>query len=350
MTKLSIDHYSGCLLGGAVGDALGFPVEFDRIAQIHNDYGKEGIRDYEEFDDGIGKFTDDTQMTLFTAEGLLRYINRAAISGIGGSPVQMTHHSYLRWLHTQGQTVPLSEQGQVDLDGGLLTNRILFRTMSPGITCINALSGGRCGTIERPINNSKGCGGVMRVAPVGLLFNNDSEEAFRIGADLAAITHGHPCGYLSAGTFAAIISFINQGHALDQAITESMIILKKWKNHEETLSAIRKAVDLYETTSPEYRNVEKLGEGWVGEEALAISLYCSMHYSSNFEKAVVLSVNHSGDSDSTGSITGNILGLLLGRMAIPVHWSDRLEGADVVIQIAEDLYTHCKSDSQIMDM
>ncbi len=296
-----------------------------------------------------GKFTDDTQMTLFTAEGLLRYMNREVISGIGSSHIQITHHSYLRWLHTQGQPVPLSEHGQVVLDGWLLTNRILFRTMSPGITCINTLSGGKCGTIERPVNNSKGCGGVMRVAPVGLLFINDSEEAFRVGADLAAITHGHPCGYLSAGTFAAIISFINQGYALDQAITESVIILKKWKNHEETLSAIRKALDLYETTSPTFRNVEKVGEGWVGEEALAISLYCSLHYSSDFEKAVMLSVNHSGDSDSTGSITGNILGLLLGRMAIPVHWADRLEGADIVIQMAEDLHTRCKPDSQKTD-
>jgi ADP-ribosylglycohydrolase len=189
----------------------------------------------------------------------------------------------------------------------------------------------------------------MRVAPVGLLFNNDAEEAFRIGAEVAAITHGHPCGFLPAGAFAAIVSFINQGQTLEHAIAGSLKILEKWKDHEETLFAVRKAIDLFELSGPSYKNVEKLGGGWVGEEALSIALYCAMHYNTDFEKAVLLSVNHSGDSDSTGSITGNIVGLMLGRSAIPSWWADKLEGSDIVIQMAEDLFTRCKSDTQKMD-
>jgi ADP-ribosylglycohydrolase len=349
MPRPSIDHYTGCLLGGAIGDALGFPVEFFNIAQIHMNYGKEGIKDYEELDEGMGRFTDDTQMTLFTAEGLLRSLHRSATRGIGGAYLQIAHHSYLRWLHTQGQKLPVPENGQLDLDGWLLENKILFRKMAPGNTCLDALRSGRCGTIERPVNNSKGCGGVMRVAPVGLLFNNDAEEAFMIGADLAAITHGHPGGYLSAGAFASIISFLHQGWSLEQAVTGTLNILEKWKDHEDTLLAIRKAVDLFEISGPSYKNVEKLGGGWIGEEALSIAIFCSLHYGNSFEKAVMLSVNHGGDSDSTGSITGNIVGLLLGKSAIPSRWADRLEGADIVIQMAEDLHMRCKSDSQIID-
>ena len=349
MTKLNLDHYTGCLLGGAIGDALGFPVEFLSISQIIKNYGDEGIRDFEELDEGMGRFTDDTQMTLFTAEGLLRSLHRAATRGIGGNFLQITHHSYLRWLHSQGQKLPVPQHGKLNLDGWLLGNRILFRKMAPGTTCLDALRTGRCGTIERPINNSKGCGGIMRVAPVGLLFTNDAEEAFMTGANVAAITHGHPGGYLPAGAFASIISLLNQGETLEQAITLSLKILEKWQNHEDTLFAIRKAIDLFEISGPSFKSVEKLGGGWIGEEALSIALFCSLHYPNDFEKAVILSINHGGDSDSTGSITGNIVGLMLGKPSIPTRWADRLEGADVVIQIAEDLHKKCKSDIQKVD-
>jgi len=70
--KASLDAIRGCLLGGAVGDALGAPVEFLSLEGIRAHHGERGIEDYVEFTDGRGCITDDTQMTLFTAEGLLR--------------------------------------------------------------------------------------------------------------------------------------------------------------------------------------------------------------------------------------------------------------------------------------
>ena len=82
--------------------------------------------------------------------------------------------------------------------------------------------------------------------------------------------------------------------------------------------------------------VEQLGQGWVAEEALAISLYCALAASS-FESALVLAVNHDGDSDSTGSITGNILGALLGEAVIPSRWLEPLEARDILEQMADDL-------------
>ena len=81
-----------------------------------------------------------------------------------------------------------------------------------------------------------------------------------------------------------------------------------------------------------------LGGGWTGEEALAISVYCSLVYPDNFEKAVILAVNHGGDSDSTGAITGNILGLYLGEEAIPAGWLEKLELKEVIRKMAEDLF------------
>jgi ADP-ribosylglycohydrolase len=344
MGRSGIDKFTGCLLGGAIGDALGAPIEFMSLKSILNKYGKSGVIDYVESDDGKGRITDDTQMTLFTAEGLLRSVNRGIIRGNGGEYVQIIWHSYLRWLHTQQDRNSAKISARYDLDGWLFGNILLHEQRAPGVTCINALRSGICSTIEKPVNNSKGCGGVMRVAPVGLIFYEDPGEAFKIGAELAAITHGHPSGYLSAGAFAAIISFLNTGQKLENAIEESIELLTKWQDHRETLYAIRKAIDLFETTSPAYENVEKLGGGWVGEEALAISIYCALHFADNFEKAVTLAINHSGDSDSTGSITGNLVGLITGIQGISKDWIEKLELTDLISEVAEDLHIMGKSD------
>ncbi len=85
-----------------------------------------------------------------------------------------------------------------------------------------------------------------------------------------------------------------------------------------------------------------MGEGWVAEETLAIALYCSLKYENDFDKALIASVNHNGDSDSTGAVTGNILGAYLGMSKIPQKYIDNLELKDVILDIAEDLYNDCQ--------
>ena len=95
----------GCLLGGAIGDALGAPVEFMSAAQIRRRFGPDGIGDYAEAYGRRGAITDDTQMTLFTAEGLLRAFVRDTLKGLASFP-SVVSHAYLRWLRTQGVTAP----------------------------------------------------------------------------------------------------------------------------------------------------------------------------------------------------------------------------------------------------
>lgn len=345
MTEISLDKYTGCLIGGAIGDALGAPIEFMDLETIRSTYGKNGVQDYVEFSDGFGEFTDDTQMTLFTAEGLLRANHRSALKGIAGSLNAISHHSYLRWLHTQGVPVEKDniKEGVYDIENGwLIKQKELYKRRAPGNTCLSALSSGVAGTVENPINDSKGCGAIMRVAPIGLLYNNDSNEAFKIACELSAITHGHPTGYLSAGFFASVISNLAKGLHLNDSIENSIKILTGWEFHEETLGAVIKSKELFNATknnkNHDFETVEKLGEGWIAEEALSISLYCSLLYETDFKRGVLYSVNHSGDCDSTGSITGNILGLINGIDKIPVKWKDNLIGHEIVKQVAEDLH------------
>jgi ADP-ribosylglycohydrolase len=324
----------GCLLGGAVGDALGGSVEFDSLARIRERFGPAGLTDYSPAYGRRGAVTDDTQMTLFTVEGLIRAYVRGSLKGICHAP-SVVDHAYARWLSTQGQASP---RWRVACDGWLITNKALHSRRAPGMTCLSALEADRMGTIDDPLNTSKGCGGVMRAAPAGLLGPRFPLDPFGLGCEVAALTHGHPTGYLTAGVLAAVIaSIVWSGSTLDVALDVATSRLRQEPGHEETLEAIAAARRLAAAsgTSPAAEAVQALGEGWVAEEALGISVYCAL-VARDFEHGVLLAVNHSGDSDSTGAITGSILGAIQGDGVIPQPWIDELELNAVIRSLAAD--------------
>jgi ADP-ribosyl-[dinitrogen reductase] hydrolase len=340
-------RYSGCLLGGAVGDALGRPVEFLAIGEIRKQFGPEGIRDFERTEGGIGTITDDTQMTLFTAEGLLLARRKAQHAGNGCDLQESVYQAYRRWLKTQGATV----SDMVDV-GWLLNVPQLHHRRGPGSTCLSALESGRMGTIDNPINNGKGCGGIMRIAPVGLYCatmrdtgdaSMTTQRAFEIGCDCAAITHGHPHGYLPAGFLATVIFLLVSGKNLEGSISSALGVLSERPEREKCALAaqVNHSLRLKRNKKPGPETVERFGGGWEGDEALSISIYCALAAEGDFAAGVRLAVNHSGDSDSTGSITGNILGALLGKGAIPVKWLSELELADVLEETALTLLGQC---------
>lgn len=314
------DAVAGCLLGGAVGDALGAVVEFDSIDEIRRRYGPAGLTAFP----AEGRITDDTQMTLFTAEGLIRARRRYEERRIYYAADELWS-AYRRWLDTQN--------GGPSDGEGLVREPLLRQRRAPGNTCLSALQGNQPGSVDDPVNNSKGCGGVMRVAPVGLVATRPSS----VGVASAALTHGHPSGYLAAGAAADIISRLRDGLDLRAGIGLAIQRMRLWPGHEETVAALQGALDLADRcpeATPE--TISVLGEGWVAEEALAIAVYCALTGPS-FEAAVLAAVNHSGDSDSTGAITGNLLGAAGGRAVVPPDWVAGLAEAAVVERVAEDL-------------
>lgn len=346
--RRSGDNFAGCLLGGAIGDALGGPIEFMSLKEIREQFGSSGVKDFEYKYGKRGAITDDTQMTLFTAEGLLRAYCRSLNRGVGPAFASVTYYAYLRWFYTQNN-LPDSSRPQIGHDGYLIGISQLYDRRAPGNSCLSALGSDRMGTMEEPINNSKGCGGVMRMAPVGLFMGSPEvytkfddkmrmEEAFKIGSELAAITHGHPTGYLAAGVLSVIISRIIDGDTLNESIDKAIEILKTRPDHGECLRAIEKARSLAAKDSPSPESVEQLGGGWIAEEALAIGIYCASTAKGDFAKGVLFALNHSGDSDSTGSIAGNILGALLGKRLIPAHWIHEVELSNVIEEISHDLF------------
>lgn len=322
-----LDRIKGCLLGGAVGDALGAPVEFREWNAIRAEFGPQGIVDFTPAYGISGAITDDTQMMLFTAEGLLRAYVRGSSRGICHVP-GVIHHALLRWLMTQDY----QPATQVSLDGWLVKERVLWSRRSPGSTCINALKASQCfGFLAE--NNSKGCGAIMRVAPCAFFGN-----AFGYAAESGRLTHGHPTGYMAAGLFADILQRMSYGHdSLEHALTESLATHGHKPGMEETRGILERVLFyFYEDYRPTPERIDELGGGGTAEEALSIGIWCALAASS-FEDGVISAVNHSGDSDSTGLIAGHLLGIQYGTAAIPPRWLERLELRGVIEKVAEDI-------------
>jgi ADP-ribosylglycohydrolase len=318
-------------MGGAIGDALGYPVEFLSTMRIKKNYGEEGIRSLK-INNGVAYFSDDTQMTLFTAEGLLKAKER------GVTLKKSIYLSYLDWLKTQYEVSPVS-------DKGLLSVATLYDRRAPGITCLSALNSGLEGGISQSINDSKGCGGVMRTAPVALFCYARGANALgadELAAEAAAITHSHVLGHLPSYALNHILYEILGGADLSDAINRAIEATETRYACDEGaalgISKMRIASMLGDNSDMDDETaILMLGGGWVAEEALAISIYCALKYKDSFLDAVAAAVNHDGDSDSTGAITGNIIGAYLGYEAIPGGLSEPIEARDVILNMADAL-------------
>lgn len=348
MTHDHLSRIRGCLLGGAVGDALGYPVEFLKYSDIQKRYGEAGITQYElDAKSGLALISDDTQMTLFTANGLLSYDTSLKTKGFASAPLSYVLKAYRDWYACQmSADVPRKNTSW-------LSNLYeMHERRAPGLTCLKALGSGRAGSVDAPENNSKGCGGVMRVAPIALYYKSSEDilASDMLSAQTAALTHGHPLGYISSAALSHIVSRAAFGGCKYEGglkgivleCTEALAALFPDTAFTLQMNALlQKAQALCENSLPDSDNIASLGEGWTGEEALAIAVYCALKYEADFDKAVIAAVNHSGDSDSTGAITGNIMGALLSEKAISEKWTTNLELKTTLLEIADDLFTGC---------
>lgn len=314
MTK--IEKYKHIILAGAIGDAYGYLVEFDKWSVIQDKYGINGLqKNHLPFDELT--ISDDTQMTLFCLDAITKHVQLSTknLQEIN----EDIYTAYLDWNRTQyaPADTPISELG---------FNEELWNREAPGHTCLSALGSGVIGRIDRQINTSKGCGGIMRTAPVVFLDLN-LENTFLLGAMQAAITHSHEDGYLSAGFFAGVLKCLIEDDSLLTSIDKNIIELKKFKNHENTLQYINKVVGLFNSELIEHDLLNaQIGNGWVGEEALGIALY-AMHKGKNFEQVLDISTNHNGDSDSTASLAAQ---LYIAKNELNQEWFNKSNMLNVI--------------------
>ncbi|MHB1494546.1 MAG: ADP-ribosylglycohydrolase family protein [Acidithiobacillus sp.] len=325
----------GGFLGGAIGDALGEPVEFLSKEERLQRWGPAGVQGFVH-PDGMGRFTDDTQMTLFTAEALILHANT-------GEPLLVAlHKAYLRWLVTQKFPSRISPDTYLQ-EGFLLDEPILHQRMGPGRTCLRALM--EATDLGMPaVNDSKGCGGLMRAAPIGFWAalhpgEWDIRRTFTVASQSAQLTHGHPCGYLTGGCFAVLICQVTLGVPFDDAVTETLQFLEKLG---EAGAQIRQFVllaqELAVKRAPWEQAVQELGAGWVAEEILAIAVYLGLT-APDFRTGIIQAANHLGDADSVGAIAGQLLGAMRGRNMFIPGIADRLEGYSALMLAVSEFFT-----------
>ncbi|WP_245560129.1 ADP-ribosylglycohydrolase family protein [Actinopolyspora halophila] len=323
-----VDRAVGCLLGAALGDSLGVPVEFEEHGDIRARYGPAGVVE----PPPQALLGDATQMLLFTGEG---YLHAWATGNNGGRwrPVEATAAAYRRWLITQQESKP--HYGAT----GLMAEHELYANRSPGLTSLRALQEELLGTPEQPANTSKGCGAVDRAAAAG--FAPTVEMSYTLGCQFGALTHGAPAGWTSAGAMAALIHLLAiQGRRLPQAVDQTAG--RALREDGETAAGLADAATLARV-DVRTAYIQRLGQGWVGPEALSIGVYCALALPKReqFCDALRLAANHSGHSDTTAAITGAILGARHGTGALPRAWLNRLELADVIERIGHDLGASC---------
>ena len=232
------------------------------------------------------------------------------------------------YLEMSGFDVEICEDGSEGLKKALEEsyNLVIVDIMLPGADGYD---------ICREIRKEKNVPVIMVSAK-----KDDIDKVFLLGCESAALTHGNNNAIIPAGVLASIINkIVYTNKDLKNIILESINLVKKhFKNDTEDLIALLySAVQCSFSNDTDIEVIEKLGEGWHGDEALAIAIYCALKYHDDFESALVAAVNHSGDSDSTGAVTGNIIGCLLGIESIPNKYIENLEMKDLIFEMAEKL-------------
>ena len=362
------DSIRGCLMAGAAGDALGYEVEFMSRRSILSRFGENGITKFALDSNGKALISDDTQMTLFTANGMLMGLTRGYMRGIGGRPEKYVDIAYLDWFYTQ-----TGKKREMLIDDWhptwLRDLPEMAHLRAPGNTCLSA-----CENLfrhEEVRNNSKGCGGIMRVAPMALLdagyaSRNENgysiEELAEAGGEIAEVTHKHPLGFLPASLLTVLLYKVvpmspkQVREEIDGIVADTMNILDriykgKYESDKRYLKELtEKAVRLAHSDISDADAIRELGEGWVAEETWAIALYSVIRHIDSVEDAILASVNHDGDSDSTGSVCGNIMGAIYGYEHIKERnifcpegkqLEETLELSEIILALANDLSTGC---------
>ncbi len=311
------------LMGGALGDTFGYLVESDSLEAITSRYGPARLVDLSQAA-GPLHFSDDTQMALYTVDGLLEVLEWAN-DGVGADINACQWLAYLRWLKTQ--RIPAAKSAPVPQPRWIDRQDVLHHQRHPGTACVRGLASGHMGTASRPVNpDSKGCGTVTRSAPYGLIPHVPTEAVYKMSSDSLAVAG---LGLRAAAESARSRAVAGPGADVDLLARLDAAL---------TLSAHGRTP----LSGQELTNT--LGLGWVAEEALAVALYSVLVTApdaatpvEHFLAAVRLAVNHDGNSGSTGSIAGNILGAFHGEAALPGAWLQLSEGPELIRHLGAQL-------------
>lgn len=299
---MSVEQAEAILFGLALGDALGRPTEFGSLKTIKLQYGDKGIQELPD----QALYTDDTQMTIALTEGLLD----AGLSAPLDEQMSAVGKRFVEWANSPEN------------------NR------APGMTCMRGVQRFENGMpwYASGLADSKGCGSAMRVATIGYLYQHDEERLRHVALSSGMITHRHQTAKAASVGAAYLVKLALDGVSPNQWMTKVVEFTANMR--DEFHQAIRRVGHVLSWTSEEYA-LDHIGEGWVGEEAVALALYCVLKYPDDYLDCIRRGANTNGDSDSIASIAGGISGAYLGLDAIPEEWRTRCENATYLKDLAK---------------
>ena len=335
----------GCLLGLAVGDAMGYTVDSHTWQEIQEDYGPNGLRGYDSMN-GFVEVTSYTQLAAFTVNGLLLGLTRGQMRGQMAPFIQYIGLACREWMTSQRYW-----NREEKTCCWLLRKPEMCQHHCMDTRMLDTLSRKKLGTPEEPRNGCSGPQGLTMAIGVGLFFHpdrTDQQEIDRLGAEAVALTHGNPEAFLTGAVLSHLTSRLLQHHRmpLKQVLSEAMAALQEQFGHEysqvyEICNHIKLAIALSEGLYHDHVEImEKLHCETAGE-VLAGAVYACLVGGDDFDTSMIISVNHSGRSAGVGAITGAIQGIRLGSRALPEFYLEDLESAESLLELADDLYHGC---------
>ena len=337
--------YRGCLLGMAIGDAMGYPVDTKDISQIRTDYGPNGILGYD-LVNGYADITSHTQLAAFSANGLLLGMTRGQVYGRMGPYVRYAHVAQREWAIGQRRY----DQPSRNHCWTFLVPEFRRRHCTD-TRMVEILNRDRPGTMENPVNsydNPASIASAVSAALFASMIKLDQEEADRLGAESIALTYGSPLAFLPGAVIVHLItrSLQNREMKLPELVEEAIQALddqfgREYRQTAQVISLIRQAIALSKDFSIlPVDAMEKLRCD-TGAEVLAGAIYAALIYERDFDSAMIVAVNHSGRSTAVGAIAGAILGVRMGEEELPEFYLEGLEILPVIRNLADDLYQGC---------
>ncbi|WP_230627542.1 ADP-ribosylglycohydrolase family protein [Methanosarcina barkeri] len=291
----------GYLYGTACADALGRPVELLTLDQIKEKYGEHGILELTP----DSPWTDDTQLMLVLARGLLR-----------GAELELPElmskiaEELVLWLD------------EPDLGAGATTR-------GAALSLKDRIPWNKSGI------SSKTCGSLMRVGILGFVYQNDPIKLVKVAQVSGRITHSHPVAEAAsiAGAYSVKLALdgVDPGEMFEPLLEVTKGISK------EFTQALENSYKVAYSDVGDEEGLKKLGQGWYADETFALAYFCILRYPNDYKKAIQTAVNITGDSDSVASVAGGILGARLGIDAIPVSWTEALKEKEKIGEIVEPL-------------
>ncbi|MGM9578281.1 MAG: ADP-ribosylglycohydrolase family protein, partial [Evtepia sp.] len=342
---ISQSSYRGCLLGMAVGDAMGYTVDNRSWQEIREDYGPHGLLGYD-LVNGYADVTSYTQLAAFTCNGLLLGLTRGQMLGKMAPFIKYIGMSSREWAASQR---PWGRPSRTYC--WLLRRPELCRRHCMDTRMLDTLNRPALGTPETPANSYSSPCSLTTAIGVGLFFHEDRmdrQEIDRLGAEAVALTHGSPTAFLSGAVLAHLISRLlrNPAAPLKPLVLEAVEAMKEQFGHQysqafEIATLVRHAITYAESPGLNQVEVMERLECDSASQVLAGAVYACLTSGADFDSAMIAAVNHSGRSAAVGAITGAILGLRLGEEALPDFYIECLEPAEVLRELADDLYTGC---------